>query len=378
VPPPSSNLLLFDRMTLRAFQTGMQEILLPELMAIQPRRGPLTHLRRPKSRISLTPLHPMWHVFVPAPDVLLTVILQLTCLDALDDFFSDVNLLLLDFDHVGDPTTPARMHTSNFDNVGTYRRHSACCWPPAQSRRPPSTSSLDSSPSSTPSPQESPATDSSLLFREPSNMSLARPKEPEGYLSCSGVRTRGSTSTLLELHGTSVVAKCFGPAEGSPDRDRDRDQWRKDFETERRIYETALRPLWGSVVPTYYGAFVREDVSPASEGKGFILLEDAGRPISRHENFEDLFITKRCAPLASLLCIFECRRRQMIRNHLLQLTAVGVYTWWRPATSSSRLTAALQSSTSVKSWSHHHPRRGRSGWSMWPKNWTCPWIPRPK
>jgi hypothetical protein len=269
----------------------------------------------------------MWHVLLPATTVTLNIIPQLTCLDPVDDSFSDINRLLLAFDHVGDPTTPARVRTSAFDVFGTYRRHSACCLPAAQSRRPPSTSSLDSSLSLTPSPQESSATDSSLLFRELSNMSVARPNEPEGYLSCSRVRTRGSTSTLLELHGTSVVAKCFGPAEGSPDRDRDRDQWRTDFETERRIYETALRPLWGSVVPTYHGAFVREDVSPASEGKGFILLEDAGRPVGTQDDFKDLRITKRCASLASLLCIFDCRRRQMIRDHLLQLATVGVYTW---------------------------------------------------
>jgi hypothetical protein len=106
--------------------------------------------------------------------------------------------------------------------------------------------------------------------------------EAQGFLSCSRLRAVGSTSTILELHGTSAVAKCFGPSEGEGDRDREEDQWLVDFETGRNVYETALRPLWGSVVPRYFGAFER-----AGNTRGFalILLEDFGQVIAREDGF---------------------------------------------------------------------------------------------
>jgi hypothetical protein len=137
-----------------------------------------------------------------------------------------------------------------------------------------------------------PSRSSSFAARLSPDASMESADEAQGFLSCSRLRAVGSTSTILELHGTSAVAKCFGPSEGEGDRDREEDQWLVDFEAERDVYETALRLLWGSVVPRYFGAFER---AGNTSGFALILLENVGQVVTTEDEFGGLPQTTRLA-----------------------------------------------------------------------------------
>ncbi|OSD03745.1 hypothetical protein PYCCODRAFT_1466657 [Trametes coccinea BRFM310] len=66
-------------------------------------------------------------------------------------------------------------------------------------------------------------------------------------------------------------------------------QWFRSLEAEALLYEQKLKPLWGKVVPHYYG-FFRGDTY---EGKtGILLMEDCGQPASDELSRQPLYFRK--------------------------------------------------------------------------------------
>jgi hypothetical protein len=200
---------------------------------------------------------------------------------------AQIKSLFFTFDYVGKPDAPLYVDEAAFDDYAVHKRRP---YAPAHQPRMPMTWTLAPAARISPATSEDSETrsnaSSSNSFDDSSpDTSLDTSSEPQGFVSCFRLRALGSTSTVLQLHGTRVVAKWFGPSEGHPDPERGADQWRTDFETERQVYETALRPLWGSVVPRYLGAFEPTGGKP---NDAFLLLEDAGHPIVETHGFDDV------------------------------------------------------------------------------------------
>jgi hypothetical protein len=194
--------------------------------------------------------------------------LKVPCLDPITTSFSRTKFLIFTFDYVGKSAAPAFATTIVLSGSYVYKRRAD-------------------------DPRLRigvPTIPEAMALNDPSlDTFLRMASQVEGFLSCSR-RAVGSTSTVLQLHGTHVLAKWFGPSEGHPDPERAADQWRTDFDIERQVYETALRPLWGSVVPRYLGAFEPASGKPTH---AFLLLEDAGQPIVETHDFQDVPLVTR-------------------------------------------------------------------------------------
>jgi hypothetical protein len=151
---------------------------------------------------------------------------------------------------------------------------------------------------------------------------LSQLSTPNSFLASRSIFRLASTSTLLSLHHTAAILKCFGQEEGRGDKDVDADQWKLDSEQEAQAYHFFLQHLQGSAVPRIHGIY--EITGTRGPVGRYLLMENAGEALTE-KGLRALSEEDRCvANILRLVSSLITSHRLSLFDRVVQVAKAGV------------------------------------------------------